>query len=168
MQEIFNRRSIRKFRSQKVEREKINRMLEAAMQAPSAHNQRAWEFVVVDDPSKLTLLSRATPYSGLIAGAPIGIVLACNTAKLKNPEIWQQDMGACAQNILLEAVHLELGACWMGVAPSDERMETVRKILQMPPSIDPFGMIAVGYPAEGQKNQFIDRFDRTAIHSNAW
>lgn len=168
MQEIFDRRSIRKFNSQKVEREKINKLLEAGMQAPSANNQREWEFLVVDEKEKLTLLSRISPYSGLVAKAPLAIVILCNTLKMDTPEMWEQDLGACTQNILLEAVHLELGACWLGVAPKEDRMKTLSGMFNLPPTVKPFSIIAVGYPADGQKNQFIDRFDRSAIHNNVW
>ncbi|MDD2232512.1 MAG: nitroreductase family protein [Sphaerochaetaceae bacterium] len=168
MQEIFSRRSIRNFEDRKVEREKVNRLLEAAMQAPSAQNQREWTFVVVDDKQELMVLSRVSPYSGMVAKSPVTIVVLCDTARLAVPEIWQQDMAACTENILLEAVHLGLGACWMGIAPSQERMDAVAKIVGAPPSVKVFGMVSVGYPAEGKENRFIDRFDRNAIHLNRW
>ncbi len=47
MEEIYIRRSIRKFKEQEVEPEKIDKLLRAAMQAPSAANQQPWEFIVV-------------------------------------------------------------------------------------------------------------------------
>ncbi|GLC82233.1 nitroreductase family protein [Lacrimispora brassicae] len=47
MEEIFIRKSIRKFKAQEVEPEKIDKLLRAAMQAPSAANQQPWEFIVV-------------------------------------------------------------------------------------------------------------------------
>lgn len=49
MEEIFTRRSIRKFTNQPVGPEKIDKLVKAAMQAPSAANQQAWEFIVVQD-----------------------------------------------------------------------------------------------------------------------
>ena len=53
MKEIFNRRSIRKFKDQEVEPEKIEKLLRAAMQAPSAANQQPWEFIVVKERESL-------------------------------------------------------------------------------------------------------------------
>ncbi|NLY07619.1 MAG: nitroreductase family protein [Spirochaetales bacterium] len=168
MQEIFNRRSIRDFSNRKVEREKINRLLEAAMQAPSAQDQREWCFVVVDDPEKQTLLSRVSPYSRMIAKAPVTIAILCDTSKLKSPDYWEQDLGACTENLLLEATHQELGACWMGMAPMQDRMDSISSILGLPDFIKPFALVAVGYPQEGKGNRFIDRFDRSLIHFNQW
>lgn len=74
MNEIFHRVSIRKYKKQPVEKEKILQILKAAMQAPSACNQQPWEFYVVTDPEKIQKLSQTTPYAGCAAGAPVVIV----------------------------------------------------------------------------------------------
>ena len=63
MNEIFKRVSVRKFLEKDVEEEKINNILRAAMQSPSAKNQQAWEFFVVRDKDKLLELSTATDYA---------------------------------------------------------------------------------------------------------
>ena len=63
MKEIFHRVSIRKYKKQAVEKEKILQILKAAMQAPSACNQQPWEFYVVTDPEKIQKLSQTTPYA---------------------------------------------------------------------------------------------------------
>ena len=47
MDAIYHRTSIRKYQDKSVEREKIEAILRAAMQAPSAKNQQPWEFYVV-------------------------------------------------------------------------------------------------------------------------
>lgn len=117
MDAIFNRRSIRKYKDKPVEKEKIEKLLRAAMQAPSAGNQQPWEFIVIQDKENLKKLSGMSPYSKLIMNAPLTFVLLGNKDKMKFPENWQQDMGASAENILLEAVELGLGAVWLGVAP---------------------------------------------------
>ena len=57
MEAIFNRRSIRKYEEKPVEKEKIEKLLRAAMQAPSAANQQPWEFIVVEDKTGLKKLS---------------------------------------------------------------------------------------------------------------
>ena len=74
MDSIFHRVSIRKFQDKPVEPEKIEKLLRAAMAAPSAGNQQPWEFYVVTDKEKILELSKATPYSGCAAGAPVVIV----------------------------------------------------------------------------------------------
>jgi nitroreductase len=62
MKEILNRRSIRVFEEKTVEREKIERMLRAAMQAPYAHNFQPWEFIVVKDKEKRKAIADLSIY----------------------------------------------------------------------------------------------------------
>jgi len=164
MESIFIRRSIRKYKAQPVEKEKTDKLLRAAMQAPSAGNQQPWEFIVVQDKANLKALSGMSPYSKLIAKAPLAIVLIGNEERMQFPENWEHDMGAAAENILLEAVESGLGAVWLSAAPLDERMNYIRKLFGLPESIKPFCVIAAGYPEDGQKNVFIDRYDKSRVH----
>jgi len=167
MKEIFNRRSIRKFKEQAVEPEKIDRLLRAAMQAPSAGNQQPWEFIVVKEKETLESLSQVSPYAKPVANSAVTFVLLANGDALKIPTAWEEDMGAAAQNLLLEAVHLELGGVWFGVATSDAVVENVRKLFNFPAGIKPFALISVGYP-DGQKNEFTDRYKPEKVHYEKW
>lgn len=164
MKEILNRRSIRRYKDRAVEKEKIEKLLRAAMQAPSAGNQQPWEFIVVQDKETLNKLSQMSPYSKLVVNAPLALVLLANEKSMKYPEYWEQDMSATAENILLEAVALELGAVWLGAAPLKERMNYIRGIFKLKDNIIPFSIIAVGYSADGEENKFIDRYDEERIH----
>ena len=74
MNEIFNRRSIRKFKAQEVEPEKIDKLLRAAMQAPSAGNQQPWEFIVVQNKERLGQIAEASPYAKSAAGSAVTFV----------------------------------------------------------------------------------------------
>lgn len=163
MEVIFTRRSIRKYKEQPVEKEKIEKLLRAAMQAPSAVNQQPWEFMVVEDRDNLDKLSQLTPYSKMLAHAPLAIIVLANMNNLRAPNYWQQDLGACTQNILLEATYVGLGSVWLGVAPDEERMNNIIDMFDLPNDILPFCVISIGYP-EGEENRFIDRFDERKIH----
>lgn len=163
MKEIFNRRSIRKFKEQPVEPEKIDRLLRAAMQAPSAINEQPWEFIVVQDKEALNRLSQVGPYAKPVAGSAVTFILLANSNDFKVATAWQEDMGAAAQNLLLEAVHLELGSVWLGVATSDAVVENVRALYSLPEHIKPFALISLGYP-DGQKNEFVDRYQAQKVH----
>lgn len=167
MKEIFNRRSIRKYEDRPVEKEKIDELLRAAMQAPSAANQQPWEFIVVEDKNNLNKLSLVSPYSKLVAGSAVTFVLLANSDKFRVPTAWQQDMGAAAQNILLEATHLNLGAVWLGVATADSVVDNVKEMFNLPDNIKPFALISVGYP-DNQKNEFVDRYDAERVHYESW
>ncbi|MGN6711858.1 nitroreductase family protein [Anaerocolumna jejuensis] len=167
MDEIFNRRSIRKFKDQAVEPDKIDRLLRAAMQAPSAGNQQPWEFIVIQDKERLAQVAGTSPYAKPIAGSAVTFVLLANEKELKIPTAWEQDLSAATQNLLLEAVHLGLGGVWFGVATSDAAAENVRKFFELPENIRPFAMVSVGYP-DGQKNEFADRYKADRVHYEKW
>ncbi|WP_313071593.1 nitroreductase family protein [Lacrimispora sp.] len=167
MKEIFNRRSIRKFTDQAVESEKIDKILRAAMQAPSAINEQPWEFIVVQDKEQLSKLSLTSPYAKPAADSSVTIVVLGNANELKVAAGLDEDLGAATQNILLESVHLGLGAVWLGVATSDEVKENVRKFFDLPDHIKPYSMIAIGYP-DGQENKFVDRYKAERVHNNIW
>jgi nitroreductase len=164
MQAIFIRRSVRKFLDRPIEQDKIEKLLRAAMQAPSAGNQRASEFLVVRDRAALEKLSKMSPYSGPIAKAPAAVVLLGNTDKMIFPENWEQDLGAAAENLLLEAVELGLGAVWLGTHPDHARVEAVREQFGIPANLRPYAVIAVGYPSDESANHFSDRFDAERVH----
>ncbi|MDR1540429.1 MAG: nitroreductase family protein [Clostridiales bacterium] len=166
MNEIFTRRSIRTFQNRPVEKTKIDRLLRAAMQAPSALSQQAWEFIVVEDKDALSKLSSATIGSKSVAGSAVTIVLLANKNRLKAESVWKNDMGAAAQNILLEAVHLGLGAVWQGVG-REESAQLIQALFDYPDYIMPFALISIGYP-DGAKNEFIDRYDAQKVHHEKW
>lgn len=163
---IFNRRSIRNFKNKEIEKEKIEKILRAAMQAPSAGNQQEWEFLVIKDKSVLNKLSEMSPYSKMIKDSNTSIIILGNKNKMKFPENWQQDLGAVTQNILLQAVYEELGAVWLGVAPLQERMDFISNLFNLPKEIMPFAIVPLGY--SDKKNVFVDRWDADKVHFESY
>ncbi len=166
MDVINRRRSIRTFNEQPVEAEKIDKLIRAGMQAPSAHNQQGWEFLVVTDKAIIEELSNSSPYTKPLKSASVAIVTLINKDILKIPQCIDADMGACTQNILLEAVEQGLGALWMAVKPDQERMIKVGKLLNLPAHVEPFCLIAVGY--SDQENTFVDRYEASKVHYNKY
>ncbi len=161
---ILNRRSIRRYKDQPVEEEKIDKLIRAAMQAPSAANQQPWEFIIVRDKDILNKLAGISDYSKMIADAPLAIVVLGNEDRMRLRHHWEQDLAAATQNILLEAAFLELGAVWLGVAPMEERMDYVSDIFGLDKKLRPFTVIPIGYPDQGQENKFVDRYDSSRVH----
>lgn len=155
------RRSIRQYDKRLIEREKIEKLLKAAMQAPSAANQQPWEFIVVENQETLQRLSKAHLYATPMKEAALGIIVLSREDRLVYPQYWQQDLAAATENILLEAVELGLGAVWMGIAPEEDRMAYIKELFALPQGVKPFAMLAVGYSSN---NKFIDRFDASKIH----
>lgn len=163
MNEIYSRVSIRKFKDQQIEREKIIAMLRAAMQAPSAHNQQPWEFYVISDRDMLEKLSHISDYSMCIKNAPMAIVSAYQTnPTLPSPKFFHVDMSIAMENLWLEATHQGLGGVWIGTAPKEEIMQAVEEIVGIPEGQRAFAVFPFGYPAQEKAQQ--DRFDEGRIH----
>ena len=164
MDAIFTRASVRAYEPDPVTDEQVERLLRAAMAAPSACNQQPWEFYVVRVADLLAKLGDATPYTKPTAVAPCCIV-ACYRADSPRLPFVEQDLAAATQNILLEAVDLGLGCCWQGIAPVEERIEIVREILGAPEVVRPFCLISVGRPAEGAaKPRGAERYNSDRVH----
>ena len=162
MEEIFKRISVRKYEDKPVEKEKIERVLRAAMAAPSAGNQQPWEFYVVTNKEKIKALSESSPYSGCAAGAPVVLVPCYRTKGLRFPEFDKIDLSIATENALLEITSLGLGGVWLAVAPVEDRVEKVAKVLGTGDDLVPFALVPFGYPAETRPQQ--DRYDETRIH----
>ena len=161
MNSIFHRISVRKYQDRPVEKEKIEMILRAAMQAPSAVNQQPWEFYVVTNPEKLAALSNVHRYAKMVKDAPVCIVSAYRD-KCALPPYAQIDMSIAMENLWLETDAQGLGGVWIGIAPEEHKMKAVEEILHLPDHLRAFAIFAYGYPAEERKQQ--DRFDESRIH----
>ena len=162
MEEIFKRISVRKYEDKTVEKDKIEMILRAAMAAPSAGNQQPWEFYVVTEKETIKKLSECSPYSGCAAGAPVVLVPCYRTEGLMFPEFDKIDLSIATENALLEITSLGLGGVWLAVAPIQDRIEKVTKVLNIPTTLVPFALVPFGYPAEDRKQQ--DRYDGSRVH----
>ena len=167
---IRTRKSVRKFDPlRKVEDEKIEKILRAAMCAPSAMDVRPWEFVVVKDPAQLKKLGERLPNSHCASGAQAAIVVCGsldNGLPGRSKEYWIHDCSAAAMNILLAAHALDLGAVWTGVYPGEDRIAKVREILAIPEGYMPLNVIPLGYPAENPPAK--DKWNPAKIHNDRW
>ena len=162
MNEIFKRVSIRKFEDKAVESEKIEKILRAAMAAPSAGNQQPWEFYVATDKDTIKALSECSPYAGCAAGASAVLVPCYRTEGLMFPKLAQVDLANATENALLEITALDLGGVWLAVAPEQDRIDNVSKVLGTPENLVPFALVPFGYPADSKEQQ--DRYDESRIH----
>jgi len=135
MNEIFTRTSVRQFEAKEVEQEKIQSILRAGFSAPSALNQRPWEFFIVTDKEILLKLSKASPYAGTVAKAPAAIVI-CYRTNIKAVDFAHIDCAVAAENILLQLESLGLGGVFLAIAPLAERIQAVKEILALPENIE--------------------------------
>ena len=166
IENIMTRTSIRQYKDQPVEQEKIDIMLKAAMAAPTAVNLQPWHFIVITDKKTIGLLSGKQP-----TNAPLLIAVCGDTDKttmpdgtIKLPDFWVEDVSAATENLLLAAHALGLGAVWTGVYPAMERVAEVANVLNCPQNIVPVAVVRVGYPDEAPEPK--DKFKEENISYN--
>ena len=160
---LLKRRSVRKFKEDKISDEVINELLIAGMSGPSACNRRPWEFYVVSNEEKLNEVKKASLFSRF--NAPLAIIVCGNLSKslpLKLSSYWIQDCSAATENILLRAVDLGLGACWCGAHPQERVEENLRKCLNLDKNIIPLNIIFIGYPNESPEARH--QYDENKVH----
>lgn len=166
-QAMLKRRSIRKYKDKPVEKEKVMKLLAAAMAAPSGHNLRPWSFVVIDDRDVLDELSEVHKYAKMLKEAPLCIAVCGNSySEGKYQTLWDQDCSAATENILIQATELGLGSVWLGIYPAESSTTRVKRILKLPDMITPFALIPIGYPDEEKEER--TQFDEARIHNNFW
>ena len=148
-QTIRARRSIRKYKpGAAVPRADVEKMLEAAMMAPSACKTRPWEFFVAETPEVKDRLRAVHPYAGMLENASLAIVV-CARPDLQEgvcDGFWPLDCGAAVENLLLQAEALGYGTCWCGCWPLEDRAQAVREVIGA--KSVPVGLVAVGVPDE--------------------
>ena len=163
---IHTRRSIRQYTDKEIPADQVQKLLAAAMRAPSAGDARPWQFILVTDPDKKKRVKDVHPYVGMIAKAPLGILICGDLKKEKYPGFWPQDCSAAMQNLLLAAHASGLGAVWTGIYPMEDRVQKFSKIFGLPEQIIPFGFAVMGWPAQKVKSE--NRYTEACVHHNEW
>jgi nitroreductase len=163
---ITSRRSIRKYVAKNIPTEYTEKLLKAAMAAPSAGNQQPWHFIVVTDREILDEIPKFHPYSQMLYKAPLAILVCADTDIETHPGYWVEDCSAATQNILLAAHALGLGAVWLGIYPREERTGDIKKLFKLPASVMPLSLLSIGFPAEDKPPA--DRYNEERVHYNGW
>ena len=163
---LVTRRSIRYYKKQKVEEEKVEKILRAAMQAPSARNYQPWHFIILDEEKTLEAVGKLHPYGDILRRAPLGILICGDLEKENTIDYLVEDCSAATENILIGAHSLDLGACWLGIYPREKRVQKIKEYFNLPEQIIPISLVATGYPAEEKK--LTSRFKESRIYYNGW
>ncbi len=147
---IRERRSVRKYEEREIPKEVAEQLAEAAVSAPSSGNLQSRKFFFITRREPKVQMVRAALDQWFIAEAPLVIVACADTYVARSygqrgRELYAvQDATASVENILLAAVGLGLGACWVGAF----RENQVAEALDLPIHLRPVAIVAVGYPAE--------------------
>jgi len=145
---IEKRRSIRSYKPQDVEEEKLNYILQAFRKAPSAKNLQPWKLIVVKDKKKISDLSIACNNQTFLSEAPI-LIVAC----AKEDEAFEVmggymnsypiDTALALEHLVLAATEKGLGTCWIGAF----KEKLVKDLLDVPDNVRVVAITPVGYPA---------------------
>lgn len=148
---IKKRRSIRKFRQEKIPLDTLISLIDVSRLSPSAANLQPWEFIVINEKNLCEeifftlswagyISPKRTPSEGERPVAYIAIIIN----KTINKDNYEHDCGAAAQNIMLSALEEGIGSCWLGAI----NREKIREILKLPKEYIIDTVIALGYPLE--------------------
>lgn len=147
---LDERRSIRKYKNKDIEKDKLEKILEAANSAPSAGNLQAYEIVLIKEKKNKRALAAASFGQDFIAQAPVVLVFCANPNRSavryssRGHELYSiQDATIAASYAQLAATALGLGSVWVGAF--DE--SSVSKIINAK-SVKPVAIIPIGYPDE--------------------
>lgn len=149
---VFYRRSIRRYQQKAVEKSALEQLIDFARVAPSATNGQRLRFTVISEPGLVEQVFAQTRWAGAVAPRRTPVwgkdappcFIAFTARKEHVTHTLYADAGAVAQNLMLGAVDLGLGTCWIGSFDK----EKTHALLALPEDIEVVYLISVGYPAE--------------------
>lgn len=163
---IKERRSIRNYKPGRIDDAFIDKILEAAMYAPSARNLQSWQFLVIRKPALIESLTTHLPNGKMLPAAGTGILICADLSMEPNVGYAVVNCAAATQNALLSIHALGFGGVWLGVYPREERMDGIRQLFNLPSHIMPFSVIALGIAEEVPPVP--ERFKKDRIHYDEW
>lgn len=166
LEDIFTRRSIRKFTGEVVDEKDLKLILKAGFQAPSAHNLEPRDFIVVKDKKILEKIAEVHKYGKMIPNAGCAIIVCGDTEVQKSQGLLVADCSASLENMLLAAHSLKLGGVWNAIHPIEKLEKQIREILNIPETILPIGIAVIG-PTDVEA-RVIDRYNEEKIHKDKW
>lgn len=168
---IFTRRSIRSYEARTIAEPDMRKILTAAMSGPSCADTRDWQFIVVEDKETLNKMADANgQYAAPLRGAAAGILI-CGDLERAFPnaqDYWVIDGAIAGQNITLAARELGIGSVWLGTWPEMDRVAKLRELFQLPASIIPHSIIALGYSKSTEDVAGKQAYDESRIHREKW
>lgn len=171
IQNILTRRSIRSFEGRSISKEDMHTILDAAMSGPTCANTRAWQFIVVEDKETLNKMADANGiYAAPLRQAAAGILI-CGDLERAFPlakEYWVVDGAIAGQNITLAARALGIGSVWLGTWPQMDRVENQIKLFNLPETVIPHSVIALGYSEAVENVTEKANYEECCVHWEKW
>jgi nitroreductase len=147
LEAIEKRYSVRHYKDQPVEDDKLAEVLEAAQLAPSGCNLQPWKVVVVRDRAVIGSMVHAIGGQQFVEQAPVLIVACMNGSGYNIGSRYEGaiiDITIALDHMTLQAASMDLGTCWLGNYDGNE----VRALLGIPSENPVVAILALGYPDE--------------------
>ncbi len=159
------RYSVRNYKPDEIETEKLQKLLKAARLAPTAANRQPFQLIVVGTKGKEADLARiySRPW---FTEAPL-VICACaipaqGWVRRDNKNYSDIDVAIVMDHITLAAADLGLGTCWIGAF---DPLAT-REILGLPPEVEPIAFTPVGYPNDQRKEKTRKAIDELVCYEH--
>ncbi|MBN3039035.1 MAG: nitroreductase family protein [Candidatus Omnitrophica bacterium] len=143
---VKQRRSVRQFLHKMPNDEDVQKILQAGTWAPSGLNNQPWKFKIIREKGQKEALARFTKYGKIIEAAPIVICIFLDYGASYNREKDILAVGACVQNMLLQAYEYGLGTCWLGEILN--KKEQLIKYLKIKDDLELMAVVCLGYSDE--------------------
>lgn len=163
---MLKRRSTRKFNGKQVTKEELEKILQAALLAPTSMNRKPCNFMVVEREETLKQLASSKNHGAdLISGADKAIVVVADTFIA---DTWIEDSSIALTHMHLMATELGLGSCWVQIhlrsKDGRDSEEIVRDILKIDDHYRIVGILAIGHSDNVPKPHTLDDIDKNKIH----
>ena len=144
---IEKRYSVRAYRSDPVEEDKLQQVLEAARLAPTAANRQPFQLIVIHTAGREAELKRIYGKDWFVQ-APL-VICACGVVaqgwvRRDGKSYVDVDVAIVMDHLILAAADLGLGTCWIGAFDPD----AAREVLGLPDGVEPIAFTPLGYPAD--------------------
>ncbi len=159
---LQNRRTIRKFRQEKLTDKQLRVYINAARVAPSGANLQPLKFIVVSSDEMTAKLFPLVKWAGYLAPAynpaekerPVAYVAVCADLSIRAAG-YEADAGAAIENLILSALSDGVGACWMGAID----VKKISELLELEDNLKLLYMVALGYPDESPQESKMENND---------
>ncbi|MDR1119947.1 MAG: nitroreductase family protein [Dysgonamonadaceae bacterium] len=168
---IKRRRSIRKFTDEMLRPKEVESLMKAALMSPASKSSNPWQFVLVEDKSKLSQLSEAKAHGAkLIADCTLAIVVLGDST---TSDVWIEDTSIASTVIQLQAEDLGLGSCWVQIrlrqsADGEDAEQNVRDILNIPSHLSVLSIIAIGRKAQAKEPHDESKLQWEKVHIESY
>lgn len=166
---LRNRRSIRKYTSQKIEQEKLDILKEAVLRSPSSKNINPWEFIFIDDSELIAQLKNCKSYGTTPLGSAPLAVVACADETLN--DAWIEDCSIASILLQLTAQSLGLGSCWVQIrnrihSETVSAENYIQELLKIPENFRVLSIVTIGYPEKLREGKSFEELQFEKIRIN--